>query len=304
MKTSLLPQALRGALLVGLTASATLAQESTDRSLLFDQDDPRALTNERVREQRVVHPITAPNFSDDPYITSDLRGTYINHQFPRNPFLNGGAARVYDFQGRYAVNEDLQVMVSKLGAADVHLPGSEEYGMTDLALGIKYALLADWENRQHFAIGAGYELGIGDEDVLGDDDELRVFGTFARGVGALNLSGSANLRFAMGSEDAAGDSDVLSIHLHADTEIDEHFSPVVELNYYKVLSDGDNVTPYSGVDLANFGGNQDEDVLTVGLGGEARVVEGVALRLAYETPLTDNEDLFGYRWTASAIWRF
>lgn len=40
------------------------------------------------------------------------------------------------------------------------------------------------------------------------------------------------------------------------------------------------------------------------IGAELRPADGFGLRIGYESPLTDNEDLFGYRWTLSAIWGF
>ena len=252
----------------------------------------------------IVRPITAPNYSEDPYITTDVRGTYINHQFPRNATLSGGATRVYDFQGRYAVDDKLQVMVSKLGAADVHLSGPHEFGLTDVALGVKYSLLSDWKTGTHAAIGAGYELAVGDDDTFGDDSEFRIFGAYGKNFDTLNFSASVNAIFATGSEDLGGDSDSLFVNLHVDYPLNEMLSPVLELNYFKTLSDGDNVSAVGGLDLANFGGNEDEDVMTVGIGGELRVIEDVAMRLTYESPLTSNEDLFGYRWTASAVWTF
>ena len=114
-----------------------------------------------------VHPITAPNISEDPFITTDIRGTYIYHSFPRNyprnGFLDGQVARVYDFQGRYAVTRNLQIFVNKLGVADIHLPQSEDHGITDLGLGFKYAILTDWETHQHVSLGASFEFGISDE---------------------------------------------------------------------------------------------------------------------------------------------
>jgi hypothetical protein len=79
---------------------------------------------------------------------------------------------------------------------------------------------------------------------------------------------------------------------------------VVEVNGYHTLNNGDVVTPFSGVDVANLGGNEDEDVMTFALGGELRPTQGLGVRLAYEAPLTDNVDLFGYRWTLSAVWGF
>ena len=78
----------------------------------------------------------------------------------------------------------------------------------------------------------------------------------------------------------------------------------MELNYYSVLEDGNPVSPFSGLDLGNLGGNEDEDALSIAFGGEYRFQGDLAFRLAYESPLTDNVDLWGYRWTASAVWRF
>ena len=297
------------ALIPAASAQSSLAEAQPEggETLAIDASSPIQEARQddgSLRSSGPVHPITAPNYSDDPYITTDIRGTYMNQQFPNNDLLEGGAARVYDFQGRYAVSESTQVMVSKLGSADLHLAGSAEFGATDIAIGLKHALLSDFEGRRHFAVGAGYEFGVGDEETLGDDDEFRLFATYAQGFDRMHFSGSVNYLIATGSEDDNGDSDRLSLHLHADYEVNEAFSPVVELNYYTVTGEGDPVTAFSGIDLANFGGNEDEDVLTVGIGGELRVIRDVKMRLAYESPLTDNEDLFGYRWTASAIWSF
>lgn len=255
---------------------------------------------------RVVHPITAFNYADDALITSDMRGSYLHQHFPRNANVpSGGAARVYDFQLRHAVDDRFQLLVSKLGAADVHLGGEEEFDATDVALGFKYAVLNDVEGRQHVALGATYEFGIGDEDTLGDDDEVRLFGAWTRGFGRFNVTTSANLAFATGDESANGDSDRLFLHAHLDYELDELLSPVVELSYVKVIEESSDPARVSAVNpgaLASFGGNGDEDVLTLGLGGELRLNRDLRLRLAYESPLSDDEDLFGYRWTASAVW--
>ena len=322
---SLLPLRLATTAAFLLTTPALFAQDGTTAGEAVDdaaETAERSLTEEEpyVNGSRItgtgssyrnasaskyiVRPITAPNYSEDPYITTDVRGTYVNHQFPKNGTLNAGAARVYDFQGRYAVNEDLQVMVSKLGAADVHLAGPHEFGLTDVALGVKYSLLSDWKSGMHAAVGAGYELAVGDDDTFGDDSEFRIFGAYGQNFESINFSASVNAIFATGSEDLGGDSDSLFVNLHVDYLLNEMFSPVVELNYFKTLSNGDNVSPFGGVDLANLGGNEDEDVMTVGLGGELRIIEDVAMRLTYESPLTDNNDLFGYRWTASAVWTF
>ena len=87
--------------------------------------------------------------------------------------------------------------------------------------------------------------------------------------------------------------------------VNESFSPVVEINGYHTLNEGDNTPlPFNGLDVANLGGGEGEDAISIGLGGEFRPAEGVALRAAWEGPLTDNDDLWGSRITLSAIWSF
>lgn len=50
--------------------------------------------------------------------------------------------------------------------------------------------------------------------------------------------------------------------------------------------------------------HEDSFVITDGLGLEWRFSDSLALRGAYEYPLTDNIDLFGDRYTASLVWAF
>lgn len=298
-----------------------LAEDLVDRADDL-ADDAERMGDDLIRDayttiasRKHVHPITAHHYSEDALITTDLRFTYANHQFPSAvAFGGGGAYRGYDLQGRYAVNERFQVFFNKFGFADVtnYANNSNPHAadLVDLGIGVKYALIQDFADAHHFAIGAGYEFGIGQEDILAGDDELRLFAAWTKGLDKLNISASANLLLATAGEDltpeasnTGGDSDRLSAHLHLDYRLDEIFSPVVELNYYRTLSDSDNiVTPASGIDLGNFGGNEDEDVLSAAFGGEFRYRPDLAVRLAYETPLTDNDDLFGYRWTASVVW--
>ncbi len=229
----------------------------------------------------------------------------MNHQFPGNSPIDGGDATVYAVQIRAALTESLQLVAYNDGFVDLDSGLLDDTGMNDLAAGLKWSFLQNWETDTHAAVGVGYELGIGDEEVLQDDDEVRVWGSFNKGFDRWHLGANVNYTTPVGSEDALGDSDRLSWHLHADYYVNPVFSPVVELNGYYTLSEGDNVAvPFSGVDIANLGGGEDEDVITAGVGFELRTEDLGAFRLAYESPLTDNEDLFGYRWTASIVFGF
>jgi hypothetical protein len=83
------------------------------------------------------------------------------------------------------------------------------------------------------------------------------------------------------------------------------FNPSLNLNGYHALDNDDEIVPFSGLDLINLGGG--DDVVTLGIGGEFRPIPDMPnfqLRAAYETPLTQGDDLFGFRWTFSLIWSF
>ncbi len=286
-------------LLVG-GAIAPLGVAQHTETVFFGE--PNAAGLDLPAERQAVHPVTAPYFHEDSFVTTDLRAWYVRHNFPGN--LNGGHATVLAVQARAALTESIQLVAYKDGFVDFSDGLVNDDGMNDLAAGIKWAFLQDWETDTHAAVGAGYELGIGDEEVLQDDDEVRIWGSFNKGFDRLHVGATLNFFMPVGSEDAFGDSDRLSWHLHADYYVNEFFSPVVELNGYQTLSNGTPVTPFSGVDVANLGGNEDEDVITAGYGFEVRPADGIALRAAHESPLTDNVDLFGHRWTLSAVWSF
>ena len=81
-----------------------------------------------------------------------------------------------------------------------------------------------------------------------------------------------------------------------------------EINGYQVMDSdtgGDGIiTPFGGADVANLGGNSHESVVTAGLGVEVRPHSRLALRAAYELPLTYNTDVYDHRWTFSAAIKF
>ena len=298
MQRTIVPFASLALVAIGAHAHAQHAE-----LVLFGESNEAGLA--LAPERRHVHPLTAPFYAEDSFVTSDVRVWYLYHSFPSTIALDGGNAKAYAAQVRLALTDRLQFVAYKDGWLELDTGLIDDEGLVDLAAGIKWNFLQDWENDTHAAVGLGYELGIGDDDVLQDDDELRLWGSFNQGFDRLHVGGTANFLFATDSEDALGDADRASWHLHADYWINEQWSPVVEFNGYHVLDEGDNTPlPFSGVDVANLGGGSSEGVVTSGVGFEFRALEDLAFRAAYEFPLTDNEDLFGYRWTASAVWAF
>jgi hypothetical protein len=290
-------------LLAGVLTATASAQHG--QTVLFGDPNPDGLAIPA--ERRFVAPLTSPFYHEDSFIVSDVRAWYLNHSFgtiaPGVP--GGGSVSGYAVQFRVALTESLQFVAYKDGFLDFSDNFDNESGLVDLAAGIKWAFLQDFEKDMHAAVGVGYELGIGDEEVLQDDDEVRLWASFNKGIDRMHFGATANYTAGVGSEDPLGDSDRLFLHGHFDYYVNEQFSPVLELNYYDTISEGSNrPLPVTGVDVANLGGGGDNDVLTVGYGVEIRPADALALRLAHESPLTSNDDLFGHRWTASLTWSF
>ena len=300
-KTS--PVLRAGAFALSFCALSLTAHAQHAETVLRGDPNPEGLA--LPAERQAVHPLTSPYYHEDAFVTSDVRAWYLRHNFPNNSPIGGGDATVLAVQVRVAITEALQFVAYKDGFIDIDSGAVDDSGINDLAAGIKWAFLQDWENDTHAAVGIGYEVGLGGDDVLQDDDEVRVWASWNQGWERFHLGVNVNAMFPVGSEDALGDSDRLSWHVHADYYANEHWSPVVEINGYQTLDNGDNTPlPFSGVDVANLGAGDGEDVVTAGYGFAYRPSEDFSVRIAHESPLTDNEDLFGHRWTVSAVWGF
>ncbi len=289
--------------LAALGGFATSASGQHARFVLFGESNEAGLA--QPDEHKHVAPVSAPYYHEDSFNTSDIRAFFLYHDFPKSSALDGGSAKVYAVQVRLALTEQLQFLAVKDGYTDLDSGLLQDDGWNDIAAGLKWNFLQDFENQLHAAVGFTYEIGVGDDQVFGEDDELRLFASIDKGFDRLHTGLTANLILPVGSEDPLGDSTSLMIHARADYYLNEYFSPTVNLNGYFTLDEGDN-TPlnFNGVDVANLGGGKSEDVITAAVGGEFRFIDDLGLRAAYEFPLTDNDDLFGYRWTLSAVYSF
>ncbi|MEM8873568.1 MAG: hypothetical protein AAGD32_04850 [Planctomycetota bacterium] len=286
-------------ILSGTLAAPTLA----DPFVLFGDADVEAAA--LTRSTRAEPPITQPFFSEDAMITTDIRPVYVYHDFPNSSVIDGGRANVIAAQVRVALTDNIQFVAYKDGYADVDTGAVKGDGIMDLAAGIKWAFLQDWDNQLHLAVGVGYEASIGDDEVLQDDDDIRIFLAGNKSFDKLHFSGTVNYFVPVDGEDPLGDSQLLTWNLHADYAVTDWFAPIIEFNGYHVIDEGDNQPlPFMGVDVANLGGGQGEDVVTVAPGVAIRPTENLSFRAAWEAPITRNDDLFGYRWTFSAVIRF
>ena len=256
-------------------------------------------------EKKTVRPLTAPYLHEDAFITTDVRGWFLYHELGELE----GDLEVYSLQVRVAITDNLQVLAYKGGYANFSEDpsGAGDEGWEDIGLGIKWALFQDVGSQLFVAVGAGYEFGVGDDQVFQDTDEYRLWVSANKGFDKLHFGATANYVVSDGKYDGLiGNSDMITLHLHADYYVNKWFSPVVELNGYFVQEANSSGSFPSGVDLVSVNGGEDNDTITYALGFELRPLdESLGLRTAYETQLNNYEDsLFGYRWTFSAVYEF
>lgn len=283
--------------ILGLAGSVT--GQHADFVLFGDSNKEAA---NATAEQTFVHPLTSPYYHEDSFVTSDIRAWYVYHSVPGGSTLDGGNVNVAALQLRLALTDQIQLVAYKDGYTWIDTGLAEESGWNDIAAGLKWNFIQDWEHQFHMAVGAGYQFPWGDDDVLQDDSVWRVWASVNKGFGKVHLGATVNGLFGDNSDDGLGSSDYLVWNLHADYYLTEKFSPVLEFNGYHTFSEGNVVIPESGIDVANLGGG--DDVITMGLGGEFRFTEQLAARAAYEFPLTSNEDIFGWRLTFSVVFSF
>jgi len=285
---------LSAALVLALAGSAVAGQKIEDKKMVAPVETP----------DFPVHPISDPYWSEDSFIGTDLRPVFAWHHFPGEP-LGSGYATVFAAQLRIKLTKSLQFVAYKDGYMDIHTKGYKDRGWNDLAAGLKWAFLQNDELKLHAAVGVGYEFASGDDNILQDDDGLRFWASVNKTFGKLHLGVTANYFWATDNgDDWASDSNIFSWHFHADYQVCNWFSPVVEVNGYHVMDEGDVVTPFSATDALNVGGNKNESVITVAVGAEVRPLKNVALRAAYEVPLSSDVDIWGQRWTFSSVISF
>ena len=200
-------------------------------------------------EHKAVRPISAPYFHEDSFVTTDLRAWYLEHDLDTIE----GDVTVAALQVRLALTESLQLVAYKDGYTNFDggaFDGAD--GWNDIGAGLKWAFLQDWDNQLHAAVGVGYEFGFGDDEVLQDTDELRLWASVNKGFDKLHLGATVNYIIADDhSEGTRGNADIVTAHLHADYYLTEWLSPVIEVNGYFVQDAGSADAGLSGVDAGS-----------------------------------------------------
>jgi hypothetical protein len=257
----------------------------------------------------MISPVSAPTTNEDPRITTELRPMYVYHQISNGFVTGGGRIQAAAVQARVALTDRIGFIATKDGYAwldtDDVLPDQD--GWMNLAFGFKGSVWQDEESASIVSLGLRYEAPSGNTDVFqGEGDGvLNPFLSAAKGIDAgfsdVHLQLYSGPRLPISGDD----STFWDTSLHADYQVGA-FYPLAELNWVHVLDSGRRIPiDQEGFDILNLGSTDvdGDDVLTAAFGARYRVADWLDLGATGEFPITNREDIFGWRVTADVIIR-
>ena len=275
-----------------------------------------------------IRPITSPTLFDlaVPRTQAHALFMYQNHPGRLRTTLGdlpvGGDLQVYALQLELALSERFSLVAAKDGYIDFKPDAtlSKESGWANISAGFKYAFLYNPEDALAAALNLQIEAPIGNTRVWqGEGDGVAIPSVSMVKLWD-RLQFAHNLGFKIPFDNGA-ESTSLHYSVHFSYAVTEKFSPLVELNYFRVLDEGNGgrrfndqvnglvpaVATFEGGDLINFGASNvsNKDLVTLGLGFRYRLTDNLDLGAAYEFPLTDEEEnLMRNRITIDAVIRF
>jgi hypothetical protein len=260
----------------------------------------------------LISPVSNPTLFEQPQVTTEVRPIFVYHEISDQFVSAGGNAKVAALQLRVALTEDLGLIATKDGYVWLE-PDSvlqKKNGWANVAFGLKYNFLRDDEFGALMSGGIRYEAGSGDKDVFQGrgDGLLNPFLSAAWVHDRLHVLAYTGGRFPI----SGNDTTFWDTSAHVDYQIGR-FYPLIEVNWVQGLDGGRRLPiDQEGFDFFNLGARKaaGRGVVTQAYGFRYRIVDdasvwnrvgGVDFGAAYETPLTDREDLFAWRVTTDLV---
>jgi hypothetical protein len=253
------------------------------------------------RHQRYVAPLANPLFNETPYITTELRPIYFYQQIPEDFLTDGGHINLVAVELRVALTERLGIIASKDGYADINFDSvlPDEDGFANISLGMKYALLSLPKADAIVSVGVEYEAPVGNLEtggisLQGDGDGFfDLFLSAAKAFGHFGMQANIGVNLAV---DQDHDSSQFHFSVHTNYEILPGLFPLIEWNGFTTIDHGNRTAgDFEGIDLVNFGSIDSGTVVTFAGGLRYRFNRHVQVGSAYETPVTDREDIMAWR---------
>jgi len=275
-------------------------------------------------------PISNPTLFDLALPRTNAHAIFMHQNMPDQAAIVGGGRvpvggdfQLFALQLEYAVNERLAIVATKDGYVNFNPDAtlSEEDGFANIAAGLKYAFIYQPENGFALSGTTTIEIPTGSDDITqgSGDGAANLILTALKIEGAWQFAGAGGLHVPF-DKDAESMTSFVSTHISY--ELCDFFTPLIELNWYHVIDEGDGGSRYNaqigggvpgvigfeGGDLLNWGAanaNENADIVTLAVGFRSRLSENIDLGVAYEIPLTDEEEnLMEDRLTIDLIWNF
>ena len=275
-----------------------------------------------------LRPVTSPTLFDLAIPRTQANLLFIHQRHPDRlstvigDVPVGGDFQVYALQLEWALNERFSLVAAKDGYIDFNPDTtlSKTNGWANLAAGVKYAFLYKPEDALAAALNLQVEVPTGNSKVWQGEGD----GAVIPSISAVKLWNGFQFAGNFGARipfDNNGDSTTMHANAHISYAVTKRFSPLVELNYFRVLDEGagenrfpaqaggavPSLVTFEGGDLINIGtaNASDKDFVSLGLGFRYKVTDKIHIGAAYEIPLTDEEaSLMQSRVTVSAVIRF
>lgn len=279
--------------------------------------------------ERAIRPITNPVLFNLAVPRTQLHPIFIHQTFPGSVETTIGSVPVdgdfqlYALQFEYAFSDTFSLVAEKDGY--IHLDPdhtlSDASGWANLAAGFKWAFRYDPEKLQAASLSLVVEAPTGNTDVFqgtGDGAATPIL-SYLKLYDRFQFAGALGAHLPFDNDE---ESTTFFTSVHLSYALTERVFPLVELNYFRVLDEGDGgrrfsdqvggavpaVAEFEGGDLINLGAaNADEnpDFLSLGVGLRFRATDSIDLGFAYEFPLGDESDgLMDSRLTLDLVYRF
>lgn len=259
---------------------------------------------------RFIGPSSNPLLSKDPRSLTEARTLGLFNWAPSDHSWAGSLAQSYLMQVRVALNKRWSVFMDKNGYSfiDQGHAGAAVDGWNNLAFGAKYLLIRDVEQQFLVSGGLQWELPTGEADVFQRPSDGSVTGFLSVGKEFCcfwHLLGNVGARAPL-----SGDGSTLFYsQLHLDRECMGWLHPLVEVNYYRQVSDG-NRQPLLYLGQADalidwsMPGTVGSDLVTIAVGFKAKCNRSAEVGVTYERPITETDRIMEHRIIAEFILRY
>lgn len=253
---------------------------------------------------RFIRPVSNPVYSIDPRNETTFRIIHAHQKLPEHIKTTlgdsvrlDGDLNVTAVQLTYAFNERFSIVAEKTGYIDFDPDYTleNENGWADYGAGIKYAFIYDPENLFILSGRLHVEFTQGSNDVFQGNGEGNIAPSisFLKGFDKLQLVGTVGAILPIDGDD---ESTLVYDAWHVSYALTEKFFPLIELNHFAVIDEGDrdelvaSIVEFEGGDLINLGshhGKKNKHIVTLAAGFRYRCMKNLDFGFTYERPLTD-----------------